>query len=63
MHYINVDSLQVISEKVAINQTNLSSRVGSTQEMINKTVRAYTKALMHDKVNNIIYAGVIPYAQ
>jgi hypothetical protein len=63
MHYINVDSLQVISEKVAINQTNLSSRVGSTQEMINKTVRAYTKALTHDKVNNIIYAGVIPYAQ
>jgi len=56
---VEVNSMQLIDEAVTNDQSSVSSQRKTTQEITNKTVKAFTKALWHDKDRDIIYAWVI----
>jgi hypothetical protein len=57
---VEVNSVQQIRESVANEQSSVASQKETTQEITNKTVKAFTQARWYDKERDIIYVLVVP---
>ena len=55
-----VDSIQQIEEKVANDQSSVTSERRTTQTISEAKVKAHTQAMWHDVERDIIYVWVIP---
>jgi len=57
---VEVRSVQQIQESVVNEQSSIASQKEMTQEITNKTVKAFTQARWYDKERDIIYVLVVP---